>query len=132
MVDCADCGKEVAEKEAVKLTIDGKHHHFHFHHVTSLTQRLMTTLVLNKTFAELIAIGAGIIGIVFTLQDLADKALVMDTISAIAAIAAFFVGIEHIRYLRQHALLRRALLLTVIGILITIVIAVWHFGFTRI
>jgi len=52
----------------------------------------------------------------------------MDTVSAIAAIAALVVGIEHLRYLKEHNLLRRAVLFIGIGILISIAVLVWHFG----
>ena len=129
MVKCSECGKNVEEKEAVQLTIDGKIQHFHLPHVKKLTHRVLSKVVLTKTSAEIIAIGTGISGIAFTLQDLAERALVMDTLSAIAAIAAMFVGIEHLRYLKQHNLLRRTVMLIGTGILIVISILVWHFGF---
>ena len=129
MIKCSECGKEVDEKKAVKLTIDGKRHHFHLHHVRNVSQRSLSRVVLNKTFAEFVAIGTGIGGIVYTLQGVAESALVMDAFSAIAAIAALIVGIEHLRYLKEHDLLRRAVLLIGIGILISIVILVWNFGF---
>ena len=129
LVKCSECGKEVDEKKVVKLTIDGKRHYFHLHHVRNVAQRSLSRVVLNKTFAEFVAIGTGIGGIVYTLQGVAESALVMDTFSAIAAIAALIVGIEHLRYLKEHDLLRRAVLLIGIGILISIAILVWDFGF---
>jgi hypothetical protein len=129
LVKCSECGKDVNEKKSVKLTIDGKRHDFHLHHVRNVAQRSLSSVVLNKTSAEFIAIGTGIGGIMYTLQGVAESALVMDTLSAIAAIAALIVGIEHLRYLKEHDLLRRAVLLIGIGILISIAILVWHFGF---
>ena len=129
MVKCSECGKEIDEKKALKLTINGEKHYFHPHHVRNIAQRILSRVVLTKTSAEFVAIGTGIGGIIYTLLGSADRALVMDTLSAIAAIAALFVGIEHLRYLKEHDLLRRAVLLIGVGILITIAILVWHFGF---
>ena len=129
LVECSSCGKEMDEKTATRLTIDGKTHHFHLHHVRNVSLRILSSVVLNKTFAELIAIGTGIGGIAYTILEIPDSALMMDTLSAIAAIAALFVGIEHLRYLKEHDLLRRAVLLIGLGILAIIAILVWHFGF---
>ena len=129
MVKCSHCGEEVESKQTAKLVIEGKTHHFHFHHIKSLTQRILSGVVLSKTFAEVMAIGTGIGGIIYTLMGFADRALIMDTLSALAAITALIVGIEHLRYLKEHGLLGRATLLLGAGILITIAILVWHFGF---
>jgi cation transport ATPase len=116
-------------KEARKLTIDGKRHYFHLHHLRKVAQRSLSSVVLSKTSAELVAIVAGIGGIVYTLQSITESALVMDTLSAVAAIAALFVGIEHLRYLKEHDLLRRTVLLIGISIIISIAALVWNFGF---
>ena len=129
MVKCCECAKEVDEKKAVKLTIDGKRRYFHLHHVRNVTQRRLSSVVLSKTSAELVAIGTGIGGVVYTLQGVTASALVMDTLSAIAAIVALFVGIEHLRYLKEHDLLRRAVLLIGISIIVSIATLVWQFGF---
>jgi hypothetical protein len=129
LVKCSQCGKEVDNKKAVRLTIGGKRHYFHPHHVRNVAQRSLSSVVLSKTSAELIAILAGIGGIVYTLQSVVEIALVMDTLSAGAAIAALFVGIEHLRYLKEHDLLRRAVLLIGLSIIVTVAIIVWHFGF---
>lgn len=58
-----------------------------------------------------------------------EIALVIDTLSARAAITALFVGIEHLRYLKEHDLQRRAVLLIGLSIIVTVAIIVWHFGF---
>ncbi len=129
LVKCSDCGKEFDEKEAVKLTIDGKEHYFHYNHVKNLTHKTLTKVVFNKTFAELIAIATGLGGIIFTLQDFGNRALFMDTFSGIAAIAAFIVGIEHLKYLKKHNLLERTIPLIGTLFLITLIILVWNFGF---
>jgi FtsH-binding integral membrane protein len=129
LVKCSECAKELDEKKAVKLTIDGKRRYFHLHHVRNVAQRSLSSVVLSKTSAELIATVAGIGGIVYTLQSVVEIALVMDTLSAVAAIAALFVGIEHLRYLKEHDLLRRAVLLIGLSIIVIVAIIVWHFGF---
>lgn len=130
MAKCSACGKEIDEKTGVKLALNGETHHFHLHHVRSVSLRILSSVVLNKTFAELLAIGTGLGGIIYTILEIPGNPLVMDTLSAIAAIAALFAGIEHLRYLKEHGLLRRAVLLIAIGILITIAVLVWHFGFS--
>ena len=73
---------------------------------------------------EFVAIGTGIGGIVYTLQGVTESALKLDTLSAIAAIAALITGIEHLRYLKEHDLLRRAVLLIGIGIIVSTAILV--------
>ena len=137
MVECSVCGREIDEKAAVKLTMKGRTYHFcdesclsNSHIVRHRARRILSGVVLNKTFAEVVAIGTGIGGIAYTLQGVAYRALVMDTLSAVAAIGAFIVGVEHLRYLREHNLVGKTVLLAGIGIILGIVLIVWHFGFT--
>ncbi len=89
----------------------------------------MSSVILSKTSAEIVAIGTGLVGIFYTILGFTDRALIMDSFSAIAAIVALIIGIEHLRYLKEHNLMRRAILLLGIGILITMAILVWNFGF---
>ena len=126
MIKCSSCGKEIDEK-AVKLTIRGKKYHFcdefclrRFHLIRRETYRVFSSVVLNKTFAEIIAIITGLGGIAYTLIDVANRALLMDTFSAIAAIASFIAGVEHLRYLKEHNLRGRAVLFIGIGIMISL------------
>jgi YHS domain-containing protein len=135
MVKCHICGKEVAEDKAIKVTIGGKTYYFdneghlnQFQPVKSISRRL-SSVVLSKTSAELVAIGTGLAGVFYTISALPAPALLMDTFSAMAAIAALVIGIEHLRYLREHNLMRRAVLLFGIGILIIVALVVWNFGF---
>ena len=65
----------------------------------------------------------------YTLQGLSTRALVMDTLSAIAAVVAFVIGVKNLQYLKAHNLLKRAVLLAGLGIIISIAILVWHLGF---
>jgi YHS domain-containing protein len=135
MVKCHICGKEVDDDKALKITVGGKTHYFdneehlnQFQPVKSIS-RSLSSVVLSKTSAELVAIGTGLAGIFYTISALPPQALLMDTFSALAAIAALVIGIEHLRYLREHNLMRRAVLLLGIGILILLALAVWIFGF---
>jgi len=135
MDKCAFCGKKVAEEKNLRLMVGGKTQYFDsnehmdkFLHITSKSQTL-SSVILSKTSAEIVAIGTGLVGIFYTILGFTDRALIMDSFSAIAAIVALIIGIEHLRYLKEHNLMRRAILLLGIGILITLAILVWTFGF---
>lgn len=136
MVKCSTCGKEIDIEKPIKVTVAGKTHYFHseehlnqFQPVKSISRRL-ASVVLSKASAELIAVIAGIAGIVYTLSDFHSQALLMHTFSILGAIAALVIGVEHLKYLSEHNLTRRAVLLIGMGILIFIVIVVWTFGFS--
>ncbi len=94
-----------------------------------IAHRSILNIFLSKTFFEIIAIGTGIGGILYTLQGIAIRALVMDASSALAAIAAFLVGVEKYPLLREFKLVKKAVMWTGLGVLILIGIIVWHFGF---
>ena len=135
MVKCHICGKEVDDDKAIKVTVSGRTHYFdtgehlsQFQPVKSIS-RSLSSVVLSKTSAEIVATGTGLAGVFYTIQAVPAQALLMDTFSAMAAIVALVIGIEHLRYLREHNLVRRALLLFGIGILIVVAIIVWTFGF---
>jgi len=135
MEKCAYCGKKVVEEKSLKLMVGSKIHYFDnrghldkFLHIESRSQTL-SSVILSKTSAELVAIGTGLGGIFYTILGLTERALIMDLFSALAAIVALVIGIEHLRYLKKHNLMRRAILLLGIGILITLAILVWNFGF---
>jgi len=135
MAKCTFCGKEVAEEKSLRLMAGGKTQYFDskehmdkFLHIKSRSQTL-SSVILSKTSAEIVAIGTGLGGIFYTILGFTDRALIMDLFSAIAAIVALIIGIEHLRYLKEHNLMRRAILLLGIGILITMALLVWNFGF---
>lgn len=135
MAKCSFCGKEVDEEKSLKLTVGGKIYYFDneehlnkFVPIKTISQTL-ASVILSKTSAELVAIATGLGGIAYTIIGVTDRALIMDLFSAIAAIIALVIGIEHLRYLKEHNLMRRAILLLGIGILIVIGIVVWNFGF---
>jgi YHS domain-containing protein len=144
LVQCSECGSEIEESSAVKAEIDGREHYFHTHHVSyisfteesknriaqklfTIPRRFLVVTIFNKTLAEVIAIGAGLGGILFTMRDLTLRALFLDTISFIAAISALLMGIKHIHFLRRRFLLRRIMMLVGIGVTIVVVLVVWQF-----
>jgi YHS domain-containing protein len=137
MVKDPVCGMELDEETAnIKTEIKGKTYFFcsefclrNFFSTEHPTQRNLLSVILSKTFFELLAIGTGIGGIVYTLQEVSTRALVMDALSAIAAIVALIIGVENLRYLKAHDLLKRAILLVGVGIIISIALLVWHLGF---
>ena len=137
MVKCSTCGKGINTKTAIQLTL-GKPPLFFCDEtclsqsiqIKTLTRRTLAGVVLNKTFGEFLAIVSGLGGIAFTLQGTAHRALALDTISAITAITAFIIGIEHLRSLREHDLLKKAVLFIGIGVLLSITLLVWYFGFS--
>ena len=135
MTKCAFCGKEMDKEKSLKVTVGGKTYYFdsidHLNKFQPINKisRTLASVILSKTSAELVAIGTGLGGIFYTILGISDRALIMDLFSAIAAIVALVIGIEHLRILKEHNLLRRAVLLLGLGILITIAIVVWNFGF---
>jgi predicted acyltransferase len=135
MAKCAFCGREVDKEKSLKITVGGKTYYFdseeHLNKFVPVktTSRTLASVILSKTSAELVAIATGLGGIFYTILGVTDRALIMDLFSAIAAIVALVIGIEHLRYLKEHNLMRRAILLLGIGILIVIAVLVWNFGF---
>jgi hypothetical protein len=56
-------------------------------------------------------------------------ALTLDTVSVVSALIALFIGVEHLRYVEEHKLLKRAIIFLSITIIISFAILVWHFGY---
>ena len=118
-VKCAFCGKMVEEEDVkFRLTVGGETLSFcsldclyksepieEFRHIS------LSSLVFNKTVFEFLAIVTGLGGVYYTLFEAGSNALMMDTISVMAAIAAMIVGVEHLRYVEDHRLVGRAVLL---------------------
>lgn len=73
-------------------------------------------MILSKIFSKLVAFGTGIVGIIYTLFDVINGAIIMDALSAIAALV---IGIENLRFFKTHKLLKRAVLLAEFGIVIS-------------
>ncbi len=135
MPKCDHCVKKIDEDaDSVRATIRGKMYYFcgesclsNFLSKRNHIQKNLLSVVLSKTFFELVAIGTGISGVAYTLQKWSSRALAMDTLSAIAAMAAFIIGVESLRLLKTYRLLKRGVLLAMSGIIISIVIPTLHF-----
>lgn len=131
------CGMEVDEKTAnIKAEVRGKTYYFcsefclsNFDPLGRINHRSLLNIFLSKTFFEVVAIGTGIAGILYTLQQVTARALIMDTSSALAAIVAFVIGVEKFPLLKEYKLVKKAVIWTGLGILTLIAILVWHFGF---
>ncbi len=137
MIECPVCRMELDEKTAkIRATVGKRTYYFcsefclsYFDPLGKIAHRSLLNIFLSKTFFEIMAIGTGIGGILYTLQGIGIRALIMDTASALAAILAFLVGVEKYPLLREFKLVKKAVLWTTLGVLISIVIIVWHFGF---
>jgi hypothetical protein len=137
-VTCDFCGMKV-EEEGVKFKLSIGDRVFNFctlsclynsEPLEDLKHRSLSSLILNKTFFEVLAIITGLGGVYFTLFEAGKSALIMDTVSVIAAIAAMIIGVEHLRYVEEHDLLRRAVLFVGLVGLISILLFVWLHGFS--
>jgi len=79
MSKCSVCGKEIDEKTAFKLTMNERTKYFFnesclsdFPPTRTLSRRILSSMVLNKTSAEIVAIGTGLGGIIYTVQGIAN------------------------------------------------------------
>jgi hypothetical protein len=88
--------------------------------VKKITQRRLSSLVLNKTLFEVFAFVAGLGGVYCTLWPTEPRALLLDTVSIISAMAALVIGVEHLRYVEEHRLLKRAITFLSVIILFSI------------
>ena len=134
---CAFCGKMVEEEDVkFRLAVGGETLSFcsldclyksepieEFRHIS------LSSLILNKTVFEFLAIVTGLGGVYYTLFEAANNALMMDTISVVAAIIAMIIGIEHIRYVEEHEILKKGVILIGVTILSAILLIVWHNAF---
>ena len=91
----------------------------------------LSTLVLNKTLFEILAIITGFSGVYFTVYEIGFMALLMDTVSVIFALAAMVIGIEHLRYVEEHQLMKKAVIVIGITIMTIFLIFVWQTGFIK-
>jgi hypothetical protein len=137
-VKCAFCDKMVEEEDVkFRLTVGGETLNlcsldclYKSEPIEEFRRISLSSLVLNKTVFELLAIFTGLGGVYYTLFEAASNALIMDTISVMAAIAAMIVGVEHLRYVEEHRLVGRAVLLLGAIILLSVLLFVWLHGFS--
>jgi len=136
-VKCEFCNREVEEQDVkYRLTVGGRTLNYcglgclySAEPLADIRHMSLSSMVLNKTFFEFLAIVTGIGGVYYTLFEVGNRALLMDTVSVITAIVAMMIGVEHLRYVEEHMLVKRAVLMSGVLILTLIVLTVWHFGF---
>jgi hypothetical protein len=95
----------------------------------SIKHSSLSSLILNKTIFEVLALITGLGGVYYTLFETGKIALFMDTISVLAAIAAIIIGIEHLKYVEKHRLVGRTVLLIGFIVISSILLSVWFYGF---
>jgi hypothetical protein len=95
--------------------------------------RNLSEIVLNKTLFEVLALITGLGGVYYTIYDsisgFHNAALVLDTVSVATALIALFIGIEHLRYVEEHQLVKRGVISLSIVTITVFIMLVWHYGF---
>ena len=134
-MSCIICGKELTD-HSITMIKNGVANAYCcpkcFYESTELEEykhRSLSEIVLNKTLFEVLAIITGFGGVYYTLFETANRALVLDTFSVAMSLLALFIGIEHIRYVEEHNLLKRAIVFLSIVTITGFLILVWHHGF---
>jgi len=133
---CAFCGKEIEPgEELFKIDFRNKTYSFcspscffNSEPLEDFKHKSLSSVVLNKTFFEILAIITGFGGVYYTIFDIAERALILDTFSVVMALAAMVIGIEHLRYVEEHDLIKKAVILTGIVVISSFLLLVWHFG----
>jgi len=136
MPNCCVCGNNVNDHELISIENNGESNYyccpdclFKSNSFESYRHKSLSSLVLNKTLFEVLAIITGFGGVFYTIFETANRALLMDTISVATALAALFIGIEHLRYVEEHDLLKRAVIFVSLITITSFTIIVWHLGF---
>ena len=135
MVQCLVCGNEVDPEDAeYTLKLRGKTYYYcgleclyKSEPLENLRHQNISALVLNKSFFEILAVITGLGGVYYTLIEAASKALLMDTISVASAMAAIMIGIDHLKYVKEHNLAHRAIVFSSIVIILSFILLVWSF-----
>ncbi|MBD3172924.1 hypothetical protein GF326_10665 [Candidatus Bathyarchaeota archaeon] len=134
-MSCSICGEEVSDN-AIRIEKDGVTHLYccsgclyESPELEGFRHRNISSIVLNKTLFEVLAIITGFGGVYYTLFETANRALIMDTFSVAAALLALFIGVEHLRYVEEHDLLKRTVIYVSVITIIGFIILVWHYGF---
>ena len=139
MSQCAVCGNIIdSNSPDYNLTVNGETYFvcssdclFKSEPMIDFKHLSLSTLVLNKTLFEILAIITGFSGVYFTVYETGFMALLMDTVSVIFALAAMVIGIEHLRYVEEHQLVKKAVLIIGIAIILIFLIFVWQTGFIK-
>jgi len=136
MSTCVVCGNDLAGGEGITIERGGETQRFccpnclfESDAFDGYKHRSLSSLVLNKTLFEVLAIITGFGGVYYTIFDVARRALIMDTISVATALAAIFIGVEHLRYVEEHDLVKRSVIFLSIITITGFALIVWHYGF---
>ncbi len=135
MVQCVVCGKEVEPDEAdYTLKFGGKTYYYcgleclyESEPLEKVRHKNISALVLNKSLFEVMALITGLGGVYYTLIESATNALLMDMFSVTSALAAIMIGIDHLKYVREHNLVHRSVVFATIAVITVFVIVVWSF-----
>ena len=134
-MSCSICGKELSDR-SIKLEKEGTTHFYCCQNCLYGSPEMgkykhssLSEIVLNKTLFEVLAIITGLGGVYYTLFETANRALIMDTVSVATALLALFIGIEHLKYVEEHNLLKRAIVFLSVITIASFLMLVWHHGF---
>jgi hypothetical protein len=142
-MSCNVCGKELSN-QYITVEQDGEIHRYCCPKclyedpiIEKYKHRSISEIVLNKTLFEVLAIITGLGGVYYTIYEATiagfhDAALVFDTISVATALLALFIGVEHLRYVEEHDLIKRAVIFLSIVTITIFLMLVWHHGFRNI
>jgi hypothetical protein len=138
-MSCNACKKELTDQ---KITVEKNRASSEYCSLNCLHQdtesmnfkhRNLSEIVLNKTLFEVLALITGLGGVYYTIYDSISSyhnaALVLDTISVTTALLALFIGVEHLRYVEEHQLVKRGVIFLSIVSITVFIILVWHYGF---
>ena len=134
-MSCSLCGKELTD-HSITVEKDGVAHVyccpnclFDSPDMEKYKHRNLSEIVLNKTLFEVLAIITGFGGVYYTLFETANRVLILDTFSVVTALLALFIGVEHLRYVEEHDLLKRSIVFMSIITITGFLMIVWHHGF---
>lgn len=138
-MSCSVCGKELSEN-SIKIEKNGVTYNYCCNSclhespvLENYRHRSLSSIILNKSLFEILALITGIGGVYYTIFETANagihnRALILDTVSVATALIALFIGIEHLRYVEEHDLLKRAIIFLSIVIVTGFTMLVWHLG----
>lgn len=133
-MSCSICGTDLNEK-SITLTIGDETRYYCCDNcmnqapaLSGIRHRSISSIVLNKTFLEVFALITGFGGVYYTIFENASRALLLDAFSVASALAAIFIGVEHLRYVEEHDLLKRAIIFISIITITGFLMLVWTYG----
>lgn len=138
-MSCSICGKELSEYSII-IKKDGETYNYcckncfyNSPELENYKHRSLSSIILNKTLFEVLALITGLGGVYYTIFETAisrlhNRALILDTVSVATALIALFIGVEHLRYVEEHNLLKRAIIFLSMVLITGFIMLVWHFG----